>query len=127
VIEISGDIDSVVPRFGIRDHEFHIDRLLASIGCADTRRTEFRTGSRADGIDALNRTLPFALLSPGLTRRFPFSAPLRTRGRVSFRVGGGQMGRLPNDYQSQRALGVDPGNGTFCLFRRAIASGGRGG
>jgi hypothetical protein len=94
VIEISGDIDSLAPRFGIRDDEFHMDRLLASIGCADTRRTEFRSGSRAGGIDALNRTLPFALLSPGPARRFPFSAPLRTRGGVSFRVWGRANGEI---------------------------------
>ena len=64
-----------------------------------------------------------ALLSPGPTRRFPFSAALRTRRRVSFRPGDGQMGRLPNDHQSQRALGIDSANRTSCGFRAAIAGG----
>jgi hypothetical protein len=46
VIEISGDIDSLAPRFGIRDDEFHIGKLLASIRSADTRRTEMQKSSR---------------------------------------------------------------------------------
>src|ERR1700730_4355010 len=48
-----------------------------------------------------------ALLSPGLARRFPFFAPLRTRPEFSLRFGGGQHGEIANDYQSQRALGLD--------------------
>ena len=34
------------------------------------------------------------------------------------------MGRLPDDDQSQRALGVDSSNRAFCMFRRPVA--GRG-
>ena len=40
-----------------------------------------------------------------------------------FAFGGGQMGRLPNDHQSQRALGIDFSDRALCVFRRAIAGG----
>src|ERR1700722_20667044 len=67
-----------------------------------------------------------APLSPGVTRRFPFSAALRTRLRVSFRRGGGQIGEIANDYQSQRALGLDTSNRALGVFGGAIArDGGR--
>ena len=35
------------------------------------------------------------------------------------------MGRLPNDHQSQRALGIDTGNRALCVFRGAVAGGGQ--
>ena len=40
-----------------------------------------------------------------------------------FAFRGRQMGRLPNDHQSQRALGVDFSDGALRVFRRAIAGG----
>ena len=43
VIEIAGDIDTVAPRFGIRDTEIRIGRLLTSIRSADTRRVDTKT------------------------------------------------------------------------------------
>jgi hypothetical protein len=64
VIEIADDIDTVAPGLGIGDNEFHLGRLLTSIGSADTRRTESRSGSRADGTDALDRKLPLPCFRP---------------------------------------------------------------
>jgi hypothetical protein len=63
-----------------------------------------------------------APVSPGLARRFPFSAALWTRREVSFGCGGGQHGEFANDDQSQRALGIDSRDRAVCVFRRIIAS-----
>ncbi len=62
-----------------------------------------------------------ALLSPGLARRFPFSAVLRTRGRVSFRPGEPANGEIANDHQSQQALGIAYRCRACCVFRRPSA------
>src|SRR5205085_4362402 len=99
---------------------FRVGRLIPSIAPARTRKPwsgEIRPRSFA----WRNRA---ALFSPALARRFPFFAPLWTRRRVSFRFGGGQMGRLPHDDQSQRALGIDTGDRTVGMFRSSIANNG---
>ena len=41
------------------------------------------------------------------------------------RSGAGQMGRLPNDHQSQRALGIDTRSRNLDVFRRTVAGGDR--
>src|SRR3954451_24040087 len=61
-----------------------------------------------------------ALLSPGVARRFPFSALLRTRSKVFFRVGYGATGEIANDDQSQRALGLDTRDGALCGLTRGV-------
>src|SRR5260370_38512681 len=57
-----------------------------------------------------------ALLSPGLARRFPFSAPLRTRREVSFRFGGWQMGRLPMTIKASGRSALILATGLFVCF-----------
>src|SRR5450631_4611221 len=64
--------------------------------------------------------------------QIPFFCPVADMPAALIRVfGGWQMERLSNDHQSQRALavvtlGMDTGDGALCVFRKAIAGGGRG-
>src|SRR6476659_6984743 len=103
-----------------RVHEFRTGRLITSIDPADTGRLDSRKFLRTK-VCRYSPGMLFALLSPGPARRFPFSAPLRTRRGVSFRRVGWRMGRLPNEDQSQRALGIDTRNRAVFVFRRGIA------
>src|SRR5262249_16522298 len=69
-------------------------RLITSIAFGRTRPAE----TRVDRPCAPHRPCPSrsrtAAISPGVARRFPFFAALRTRSRVFPCVGMGQLGRL---------------------------------
>jgi hypothetical protein len=56
------------------------------------RKIEGKIQENAAGI--ARRSGAVALLSPALARRFPFSAPLWTRGGVSFRFRGRANGEI---------------------------------
>src|SRR3977135_1150410 len=58
----------------------------------------------------------FPEFSPGLARRFPFFAPLRTRREVSFRFAGWQTGRLPMTIRANRRLALILATGLLVCF-----------
>src|SRR5262245_1475096 len=79
-------------------------RLITSIAVDRTGPEGTRNCPRTTGTSQANRT---AAISPGVARRFPFFAALRTRRPGSSCFGDGAIGETSNDHQSRRARGVD--------------------
>ena len=69
-------------------------RLITSIDPADTRAFDTRNISLPTALQLFYPAPAAALLSPAAARRFPFSAPLRTRPGVSLRLWGLANGEI---------------------------------
>jgi len=112
------------------DHEFVIGRSASTrIGGRRVRRPSrlitsiatVRTGSREPEIvhvQEAHRANHAAAISPGVARRFPFFAALRTRRPVFCCAGDGAIGETSNDHQSRRARGVDSSHRAARVFGR---------